>query len=51
MTAKVSIVIKPLSNGESRQLLFRQRDDVENTAKLSASMNAARRSLGIPEIQ
>lgn len=51
MTAKENIVIKPLSNGESRQLLSRQRDDPENAERLGASMNAARRLMGIREIQ
>jgi|GEM_PF-3186856 hypothetical protein len=51
MTAQQDIAIKPQINAERRQLLFRKQDDLENTERVISSMNAARRSMGITEIQ
>jgi hypothetical protein len=51
MTAQEDTAIKPQLKAERRQLLFRKQDDLENTEKVISSMNAARRSMGITEIQ
>jgi hypothetical protein len=51
MSAKKNIAVKPLSSGQSRQLVFRQQDDPDNTQRLNESMNAARRLMGIREMQ
>jgi hypothetical protein len=51
MTIKENMAIKPLSSGQSRQLVFRQQDDPDNTERLNEGMNAARRLMGIREIQ
>jgi len=50
MTAQDEISTKPKMKGEQKHLLLRQQTDPENTDRLVSSMNAARRSMGIPEI-
>jgi hypothetical protein len=37
--------------GERRQLFFRKLAESDNTERIISSMNAARRSMGIAEIQ
>jgi len=51
MTAQEDKATKPQTIRERRQLLFRKQDDPENTDRMILSMNAARRSMGITEIQ
>ena len=41
----------PQMKRERRHLVFRQLDDLGDTKRLNSSMNDARRSLGIAEIQ
>lgn len=51
MTAQEDLTIKPQTKGERRQLYVRQQDGPENTERTISSMNDARRSMGITEIQ
>lgn len=50
MTAKEKAV-KPQTKGERLQLYIRQQDDPEKTERTISSMNDARRSMGITEIE
>jgi hypothetical protein len=51
MTAQKEIAIKLQMKDEQRQLFFRKLSDSDDTERVISSMNAARRSMGITEIQ
>lgn len=51
MAIQEDVATRPQMKDERRQLLFRKQDDLGNTDRVISSMNAARRSLGIAEIQ
>ena len=50
MTSEEEIAIKSKIKDEQNEF-FRQHDDPENIDRLILSTNAARRSMGIPEIR
>jgi len=51
MITQDDIPIKNQMKENRRQLFFRDQDEQENTERVISSMNAARRSMGIAEIQ
>lgn len=51
MTVQEETVTAAQAKAESRQLVSRKQEDPENTDRVVSSMNAARRSMGIAEIQ
>ena len=51
MTAQKEIAIKLQMKDEQRQLFFRKLSDSDDIERVISSMNAARRSMGITEIQ